>query len=539
MIIITYLFRNSWKTFFFVTLASLISGFSGANLAKLISSGLVGGGKYTVSMPLFFGMCALYLVTKVYSELTVMRISQKTICTMRLDLCRKLLRTPLKTLQFLGKSELLVILTSDVPAFLSASQKLPLIFGNSIIILSSFVYMAILSWQMLLLVTIFVAIMLVSRSIAERKPKKNVFAIREQINNQYKNFSNLIAGSKELKLNSARGTMYIDNILEPDAHEFTRLSIETNTAYSWVGNIGLLLFYLFIGVILFVIPKWSVQPPEVLATFVLILLFMMRPINEMTMSIPIIRTASVALKKIQMLDGHLSAIELPPAGPVNVFKSDAPLLLELKDVCHQYPGLTEDTKFMLGPLNLQIAQGEILFIIGGNGSGKTTLAMLLLGLYEPESGSMVLNGIPVTKESISDYRHHFSAIFADFHLFEKLLGSEGRDDSASEYLEKFGIAHKVKVENGNFSTLNLSTGQRKRLALVCSYLEDRPVYLFDEWAADQDPVFKRIFYTELLPDLKARGKTVIAITHDDSYFSYADRIIKLEDGHLKDLAPTP
>jgi putative ATP-binding cassette transporter len=121
-------------------------------------------------------------------------------------------------------------------------------------------------------------------------------------------------------------------------------------------------------------------------------------------------------------------------------------------------------------------------------------------------------------------------------LFEQLLGSEAVDDQAQDYLNRLDISHKVKVEDGKFSTLNLSTGQRKRLALVCSYLEDRPIYLFDEWAADQDPVFKRIFYTELLPELKARGKTVIAITHDDSYFSYADRIVKIEDGHLRDIA---
>jgi putative ATP-binding cassette transporter len=222
----------------------------------------------------------------------------------------------------------------------------------------------------------------------------------------------------------------------------------------------------------------------------------------------------------------------PKAG--NVFASDAPFVLELRDVCHQHSSEKQD-KFMLGPLSLRIEQGEIVFIIGGNGSGKTTLAMLLLGLYEPESGEIRLNGKPVTPDSVSDYRSHFSAIFADFHLFEQLLDSDGLDKDVQGYLDRFDIAHKVKVENGKFSTINLSTGQRKRLALVCSYLEDRPFYLFDEWAADQDPVFKRIFYTELLPDLKARGKTVVAITHDDSYFDYADRIVKIEDGNLRDI----
>lgn len=535
MIIITYLFRNAWKTLFFVTLASLISGFSGANLAKMISSGLVGGGKLSVGASLFFGLCILYLTTKTYSELTVSRLSQETMCKMRLDLCKKLLRTPFKTLQALGKSELLVILTSDVPAFLAASQKLPTVFGNSVIILSCFAYMAFLSWQMLLFVAAFVMVTILTHHFAERGPKKDVIAIRAQVNSQYKNFSNLIEGSRELKLNDTRGAMYIDKVLTPDARELTRLSISTAATYAWVANIGLLFFYSFIGVLLFVTPDWTSQKPEVLATFVVILIFLTRPLNELVTAIPVIRKASVSLKKIQQLDGQLSVSEPLANKSANVFASDAPFVLELREVCHQHFSEKQD-KFMLGPLSLRIEQGEIVFIIGGNGSGKTTLAMLLLGLYEPESGEVRLNGKPVTPDSVSDYRSHFSAIFADFHLFEQLLGTEGLDNDAQAYLDRLDIAHKVKVEEGKFSTINLSTGQRKRLALVCSYLEDRPFYLFDEWAADQDPVFKRIFYTELLPDLKARGKTVIAITHDDSYFSYADRIVKIEDGHLRDIA---
>jgi putative ATP-binding cassette transporter len=189
-----------------------------------------------------------------------------------------------------------------------------------------------------------------------------------------------------------------------------------------------------------------------------------------------------------------------------------------------------------------VEQGEILYIVGGNGSGKTTLAMLLLGLYRPEQGALLLNGVEVDDAALEAYRSHFSAVFADFHLFEEILGTDRADLSrrAEHYVHALGMRHKVKVTDGRFSTLDLSSGQRKRLALVASYIEDRPVYLFDEWAADQDPRFKRIFYTELLPELKARGKTVIVITHDDAYFAHADRIIKLEDGQLQALhAETP
>jgi putative ATP-binding cassette transporter len=256
----------------------------------------------------------------------------------------------------------------------------------------------------------------------------------------------------------------------------------------------------------------------------------------MVIAIPGLRQAEMALQRIQRVEGELRVVE--PASPAeDPFATRSSLLLELHGVCHSYSSPSVDERFNLGPIDLMVRQGEIVFIVGGNGSGKTTLAMLLLGLYAPEAGSLRLNGVVVTDANIEQYRRHFSAVFSDFHLFEDLLLDDNNSmtDQAMHYVGLFGMSGKVEVKDGRFSTIDLSTGQRKRLALVSSYLEDRPIYLFDEWACDQDPEFKRIFYAKLLPDLKARGKTVLAITHDDSYFSFADRIVKLEDGMCRGL----
>ena len=173
-------------------------------------------------------------------------------------------------------------------------------------------------------------------------------------------------------------------------------------------------------------------------------------------------------------------------------------------------------------------------MVGGNGSGKTTFAMLLLGLYPPSSGSISLNGTAVSGETLPSYREHFAAIFSDFHLFPHLPDTlSGKAETAVQaYLKAFDLAHKVEVKDGRFTTLELSTGQRKRLALILSYLDDKPIYLFDEWAADQDPAFRKYFYTHILPELKARGKAVLAITHDDAWFELADRVVKLDNGTL-------
>jgi putative ATP-binding cassette transporter len=208
--------------------------------------------------------------------------------------------------------------------------------------------------------------------------------------------------------------------------------------------------------------------------------------------------------------------------------------LELIGVTHSYRRDDEDGNFTLGPIDLALGRGELIFLIGGNGSGKTTLAKLLTGLYEPEAGEIRFDGQTINSDNRVAYRQYFSAVFSDFYLFESLLGLQppALDELAREYLKQLQLDTKVQVTGGKFSTTQLSQGQRKRLALLIACLEDRPIYLFDEWAADQDPYFKDVFYLRILPELKARGKTIIVISHDERYYRIADRIIKLDYGQL-------
>jgi putative ATP-binding cassette transporter len=195
--------------------------------------------------------------------------------------------------------------------------------------------------------------------------------------------------------------------------------------------------------------------------------------------------------------------------------------------------------FVVGPIDLTLRRGEILFLVGGNGSGKSTLAKLIVGLYEPEAGEIFVNGARVAAADRESYRQNFSAVFADFHVFERLLGCGTEDVAgrAKHWLDRLGLAHKVEVRGDALSTTRLSSGQRKRLALLVAALEERPICCFDEWAADQDPEYKRVFYTELLPALAAQGRTLIVVTHDDHYFHVATRCVALEAGRLSSLEP--
>jgi putative ATP-binding cassette transporter len=370
--------------------------------------------------------------------------------------------------------------------------------------------------------------------------------VRERLDTVYKLFRDLLDGMKELQLNRSRGEHFVSEVIGPEARAYRQVFIRGFSAYIWIANVGDVVFYAVIGMLLFVVPDALHLPmsSELRVRIGLTLLYLIGPISAISNSIPVISQASIALGKILKLDVDLdldrdAPAALPAADP---FGESAPgaTQLQLADVVYEYTLQGVGPHFLLGPLSFGIAQGQITFIVGANGSGKSTLAKILSGLYTPESGHVFLNGVAVTPGNVDHYRRRFSAVFSDFHLFEHLMGVGGASgtDIARVYLKKLKIDHKVSLEDGRFSTVELSSGQKKRLALIISYLEDRPIYLFDEWAADQDPVFKNFFYTELLPELKARGKTVIAISHDDAYFHRADRVVRI-DPEVSGPAPTP
>jgi putative ATP-binding cassette transporter len=208
--------------------------------------------------------------------------------------------------------------------------------------------------------------------------------------------------------------------------------------------------------------------------------------------------------------------------------------IELSELEYRYQADGDENFFALGPIGVRFVPGEIVFIVGGNGSGKTSFGRVLSGLYPPTAGLLLLDGVEVSDETRDAYRQHFAAVFFDFHLFRTLPDPvpEARRQQIGHYLDLLQLSNKVTLEGSSFSTIDLSQGQRKRLCLLNSLLEDRPVYLFDEWAADQDPQFKQVFYHKILPGLAASGKTVIAITHDDQYYSVADRIIRFDAGRI-------
>ncbi len=340
----------------------------------------------------------------------------------------------------------------------------------------------------------------------------------------------------EIKLHHSRGNIFLENELGPTAKAYCRHNISAMTIFIFAAAWGGAVLYFLIGTILYGTHNWWViTDNSVITGYILTLLYIIGPISTIIDGIPAISRANVSLTKIATLRNEL---ENNPE-VTNIKQADAlptyPSTVKFKNVIYRYH--QDGSDFTLGPLNLELKPGELVFITGGNGSGKSSLVLLLVGLYHSESGEIMLDKNLISDANREAYRQQFSVIFSDFYLFDSLLElvDEHVDKKALEYLRQLKLDHKVSVENGAFSTTALSQGQRKRLALLTVYLEDRPFYVFDEWAADQDPLFKEIFYTKILDDLKARGKTVIVITHDDQYFCMADRCIKLENGKILEI----
>lgn len=546
MSLIRFLIRKSWRLLLSSIVAGVVSGLAGAAIIAVVHKAMNGTVVPVALAWSFLGLALLVALSKALSEILLTRLGQSTIAELRMQLSRRILEAPLRQLEDLGQHRLLAALSDDTDVIAQAYVQLPLICVNVATTIGCLGYLGWLSWPMLLLVLAFMLLGTVTFQLQEQRALRLFKAARETNDNLFRHFRSIMAGIKELKLHRSRRHEFLDLSLQRTVDSYQRDFVGGMTVYSIASSWGAFLFYAVIGVVLFLWPSWQPLPIDTLVGATLVLLYMMGPFSQIVELLPGVGRANVALRKIEELGLSLAASpsvghhEKSP-GIGQEIRTVGWQKLELSSVSHRYTRKTEDDSFSVGPIDLSFSPGEVTFIIGGNGSGKTTLAMVLLGLYLPESGTIRLDGVEIDERNREDYRQLFSTVFSDFCLFDSLLGlqKEGLDAEVFGYLERLHLRSKVRIEQGVFSTQALSQGQRKRLALLTAYVEDRSFYVFDEWAADQDPLFRKVFYMELLPALKARGKTVVVITHDDQYFSVADRCVRMEYGRIASLSRPP
>lgn len=535
------LFQASGRLLALATLASLGGGAAAVGLVATINQALSTAPDALLPLGLrFAALAVLVLVCRTVSLMLFVRLNQTVLARLRAHIGARMLAAPYRDLERLGGGQGLTLLGDDTNQVAALLVAMPFLVMNGTIVIGCLTYLAWLSWQVFALSIVAVLAGSMCYQATRRRSQRYLREAGTWQDALTAGFSAIFTGAKELKLNQARRHAFLSGPLA-DAIEQVRARRTRGLSLLYLSlTLGSTLFFVVIGIILFVVQRPLGADAAVASGYTLVFLYMMAPLEGLLNSLPQLQMARVACQRIDQATAGLesdAATLAQPAAPHGAFQS-----LTLQGVTHRYRRESEDASFLLGPIDLTLRPAEVVFLVGGNGSGKTTLAKVLVGLYPPEGGTVRLNGREVADGAgAALHREQCTAVFSDFHLFESLMGvaRDGIDARANRLVERLQLQNKVSVQDGAFSTRALSQGQRKRLALVAACLEDRPVIVLDEWAADQDPAFKAIFYREILAELRAQGKAVLVISHDDRYFDCADRIVWLENGQLADRAPSP
>jgi putative ATP-binding cassette transporter len=542
--LIAFYLKFSRPLVVFSVLVGLLAGSTSVVLIGLINSRVsnrdVGAGEFIwVFVALAFAQFVLTIIPGILAT----HLAERTAFDLRLRLSRQILRTPLRQLEEAGNHKILATLTQDIQSISMACIQVPQVCTSIGVLIGCFVYLGSLSSTMLAVLIVLLAIAVVSTKLLEARASRFMKRAREDWDVLVKNYTSLAEGMKELKLHRRRREDFFSSVLATNVGQLRHNNTMTGTTYAFVNGWGMVLYFIVVGLLVFILPDYDSRiGRDELTGYAIAVLFMRSYVVALMVLLPYFAQGAVALRKLEDLGFALSQFRGDIDNHVYEPKTASFNRLELKSVTHSYYRDREDSDFILGPIDLTLHAGEAIWIVGGNGSGKTTLAKMLTGLYVPASGEIRINDELVTDDNRDQYRQNFSALFTDFYLFENLLGlnengdekSDGKLDAlAHTYLDRLHLDRKVQVKDGKLSTLELSHGQRKRLALLTAFLEDRPIYVFDEWDSGQDPVFKKVFYLEVLQELKARGKTIVVISHEDRYFQLADRIIRLEFGKVE------
>jgi putative ATP-binding cassette transporter len=522
------------KALLLVILLSVLSAFLSVGVIAFIQYELLSKTSNLDSAIFEFGgLLVLLLTTSTIAQVSLHKLGHKFVYTKRCQLVTQLVNTDIEQIERIGSASVLAALNTDIRNVTIAFVTLPELVYGSVLTVVAMSYLAYLSLPLFIVsllvlsLTGFIGYGLVTLITL------HIRRVREFEDKLYKDYQSMIDGRKELSLNPNRARRYFESDFLPNAKgyrdEVTKADIYNGFAANMANTIVLALiglnFYLALGL------NWASF--EIASTFALVILFMRMPLMAAVGAIPSLISANVSMTKLGSLDLNKDeslSTAIPSAVPFE--------RITLSNLTYKYRGEDDDKPFSVGPINLEISRGETIFIIGGNGSGKSTFARLLTGLYRPHSGHIELNNKPITDQTWQLYRQQFASVFSDFHLFHQVMDGQGNqlsDEEVTEWMERLEMAHKVSIENGRLSDVRYSQGQRKRLALLMAVAEKRGCLLLDEWAADQDPRFRKIFYRELLPLLKQQGVTVVAITHDDRYFDMADRLFKMDSGRLVQL----
>jgi len=536
-------FRFRWH----ILLASILStvgAFLGVKMLSIIADivGNMGTVGFVPSYSFFaFSLIVLGIISfSVLSQYVLLKLSTTVVYKVQQTILERVLGTDYEIVERNGNHRVLAVMKDDVGAISRGITELPNFIYSGVTVLLCLAYMVFVAWQLFALVLlVFTTIILIARFVV-RYAYKHQKSLREDMDLFFSNLNALANGGKELHISQNRKLHFYSSIMLPLFRSIRDKTIKISVAMiglnSFVGTIVMFLIGAIVYSSLTFFPDFDAQ---VVVTFTLIILYMVDPLSKVIEIADEVNRVVVSIRKITQLElaessVFLSSIDNPQMSKIS-WKE-----IKLESVTFEHSGESEGGvyRFKLGPISAKFKSGEITYITGGNGSGKSTLAKIISGLYILESGSIFADSDEVgqgQRIGIDQYKNSMSVVFSDTFVFPHILDSSGsvaKDSTLKEHLNGLKLSEKVELKNGALISEKLSSGQTKRLALLQSLVVDAHIYIYDEWAAEQDPSFKEYFYLNILPELKKQGKIVIVITHDDQYFDSADQLLKLEDGVL-------
>jgi putative ATP-binding cassette transporter len=517
-----------------IVVPSVAAGLArGALLAAFNAAAAQAGNGGGLNLKLAGGFVAalvIYLASAYLSAVLSDDLVRTLLHRLRLRICGKLIHAPLRLVEAQDPGKIFTLIGHESERLASVAKDFLIAFQAAVVLAVALAYLAWLSPASFVIATLTIAAGAATYYWHENKAKQAYARAREKEAEYFDTMYDLLHGFRDLKLDRVQQDEIMTH-LKSVSEEFRALGAASARRYQISELVSHAFTFSLIAIIVFLIPLFL--PSGAATTYQLLatVLYLLAPVEQMVAAVPFFSKGAVALGNIGHLEKTLFA-ELPDG----TAREEAPALfdrIELSNAHFEFRSNTVEENFDLGPLDLTLKRGEILLICGGNGAGKTTLLKLLAGLYHPDAGQVLVDGKPMEGARHAGYRELFAVIFSDPYLMRRLYGlNDLNPDTVKALLKELELDRKTRLTGRQFTSTRLSAGQRKRLAYAINRLRDRQVYIFDEFAADQDPQFRQYFYTVLLPRLKAQGKTVVAVTHDERWFGAGDRLVKLDYGRI-------
>jgi putative ATP-binding cassette transporter len=521
-----------------VLIAAFLAGVTGALVLAIVNIAareIAVSGRAEVDWRLataFVVGISIYAVSERFAISRICMALESAIHDARKQLLERLARADFEKVERVGRVVFYESITQATHAISQNSQFLALALRSIVLVLAILAYIAYASTIAFVLVMTTLLIAGLAYRRAGQRLDSGFVGMMDEENRLFENLGDLLDGFKEVRMSSARSND-LAAIFARLARTLTDIRIDVQSRGIHQFILGQVSIFFLLAIVVFVVPLYSADFRDHVVQVTTSVMFVSGIIGALIQTMPVINAADQAAARISQLDALLQSMEEPDADRSDDSLSGDFREISLKSVTYAYPAPEGESAFALGPIDLTLRRGEIIFVTGGNGAGKSTLIKILTGLYRPQAGTVRIDGVAIGPRTRHAYRDLLSTIFSDYHLFPRLYGVDRAAlEEAPNLLSWLEMAGVTGLDGDHFERSDLSAGQRKRLALVTALLERRPLLVLDEWAADQDPHFRRKFYHEILPALKAGGKTIVAVTHDDAYFHIADRRFHLEEGRL-------